>query len=108
MSDKNKNAPSSNNKENLSKDEYLKLIDKLANHFEKARIGEYIELIQKPRRFMLLNFAAGVAKGFGFAVGFTILGAIMIYILQKMVVLNLPFISDIIAEMVKLVQLKLR
>lgn len=91
-----------------SYEEYDTLIRKLSNHFEKSRIADYVDLMQKPRRMIFLNFISGVAKGFGFAVGFTILGAILIYILQKMVVLNLPVISDIIAEMVKLVQLKLR
>lgn len=91
-----------------SYEEYDTLLRKLSNHFEKAKIADYVDLMQKPKRMIFLNFISGVAKGFGFAVGFTILGAILIYLLQKAVVLNLPVISDIIAEMVKLVQLKLR
>lgn len=102
MAKENKNDNPSN------KEDYEKLINRLANHFEKARIADYVDLMQKPKRMVFLNFISGVAKGFGFAVGFTILGALLVYILQKVLVLNLPVISDIIAEMVKLVQLKLR
>jgi hypothetical protein len=54
-----------------------------------------------------LNFIGGVARGFGIAVGFTILGAIVLYILQKLVVLNLPLIGSIIADIVKIVNQKL-
>lgn len=95
-------------KNSSSKDEDYKLLNKMSDHFERARLADYVDLMQKPGRMLFLNFISGVAKGFGFAVGFTILGAILIYILQKVVVLNLPIISEIIAEMVKLVQLKLR
>ena len=89
-------------------EDYIKLADKISDYFQRARLADYVDLMQKPRRLIYLNFISGVAKGFGFAVGFTLLGAILIYILQKILVLNLPVISDIIAEMVKLVQLKLR
>ena len=89
-------------------EDYIKLADKISDYFQRARLADYVDLMQKPRRLIYLNFISGVAKGFGFAVGFTLLGAILIYVLQKILVLNLPVISDIIAEMVKLVQLKLR
>ncbi len=95
-------------KNSSSKDDDYKLLNKMSDHFERARLADYVDLMQKPGRMLFLNFISGIAKGFGFAVGFTILGAILIYILQKVLILNLPIISDIIAEMVKLVQLKLR
>lgn len=103
-----KNEKKAEEENQKSYDDYDKLVMKLSNHFEKARIADYVDLMQKPRKMLTLNFLSGVARGFGFAVGFTILGAVLIYILQKILVLNLPVISDIIAEMVKLVQLKLR
>jgi len=78
-------------------------IDKLAQHMEKVRIAEYFELLTRPRRLFLLNFLAGMARGFGFAVGFTLLGALGIFILQSVVQLNLPLIGDFIAEIVEYV-----
>jgi hypothetical protein len=50
-----------------------------------------------------LNFAAGLARGLGLAVGFSILGALVILVLRRLVVLNLPLIGDFIAELIKLV-----
>ena len=75
-------------------------IDKLTIYMEKVKLAEYIELLNKPRRLIYLNFIAGVARGFGFAIGFTLLGALGIFILQKLVLLNLPVIGNFIAELV--------
>ncbi|MEG0371751.1 MAG: DUF5665 domain-containing protein [Clostridium sp.] len=93
---------------NIDTEEKMKIIQKISDHFERARIADYVELMQTPRRMVIMNFIAGVARGFGFAVGFAMLGAILVYTLQKILILNLPIVSDIIAEMVNLVQLKLR
>ena len=42
-------------------------------------------------------------QGLGMAVGFTLLGALVIYLLQRLVLLKLPLISDFIAQLVRLV-----
>ena len=64
---------------------------------------EYVNLMEDPRRLLVLNFVAGLARGLGMAVGFSILGAVAILILRRLVVLNLPLIGDFIAELIKLV-----
>ncbi|MGB9679929.1 MAG: DUF5665 domain-containing protein [Thermoanaerobacteraceae bacterium] len=79
----------------------------MSEMMEKMKIADYVELMQSPYRLLWLNFISGVARGFGLAVGFTILGAIIIYILNRLVVLNLPFIGDVIADIVRIVQQKL-
>lgn len=79
-------------------------VQELSNNMEKMRLAEYIEMFEKPRRLLYINFLIGVARGFGSAIGFTILAAVIIYILQKIVVLNMPLIGSIIAEIVKIVQ----
>lgn len=89
-------------------DDYQELIKSVALQLEKAKFGEYIDLMQNPARMMTLNFIAGIARGFGVAFGFTILGAIVVYLLQRLVVLNLPIIGGVISEVVKLVQLNVR
>ncbi len=71
---------------------------------EKANIAEWIELYRSPWRLMLINFAAGVARGLGLAVGFTILGAVLIYIIRQLALLNLPVIGKLIVEIVRMVQ----
>jgi hypothetical protein len=94
-------------KDNLLLIAIKKQLDQMAELMEKMKIADYVELMQSPYRLLWLNFIGGVARGFGIAVGFTILGAIIIYILQKLVVLNLPLIGNIIADIVKIVQQKL-
>lgn len=83
-------------------------LDEISKDMEKLGIAEYIEMLNHPRRLFFINFWAGIARGFGMAIGFTILAALVIYILQKMVVLNMPLIGDFIADLVNIVQYQLR
>jgi hypothetical protein len=84
-----------------------KKIDELSISIEKMKLAEYVELLNNPKRLLYINFLSGLAKGIGAAVGFTILGAIVILLLKKLVLLNIPFIGDFVAEIVRLVQYKL-
>ncbi|QGP92946.1 hypothetical protein MGLY_23390 [Neomoorella glycerini] len=79
-------------------------VQQLITTIEKANVAEWIELYHRPWRLLYLNFAAGVARGLGIAVGFTILGAIVIYIIRELALLNLPVIGKLIAEIVRMVQ----
>ncbi len=82
-------------------------LEELANNLEKAKIHEYVDFVNNKKRLLYINFLGGVARGFGMAVGFTILGAIAIYFLQKIISWNIPLIGDFIAEIVKIVQKRL-
>ncbi len=91
----------------MEKNENKSLEEKLSNLayvLEKAQIREYVSLLENPKKLLYMNFIAGVARGLGMAVGFTLLGAIAIYLLQKMVLLNLPLIGDFIADIVRMVR----
>ncbi|MDD4237970.1 MAG: DUF5665 domain-containing protein [Desulfotomaculaceae bacterium] len=79
----------------------------LATNIEKMKLAEYVKLLENPWRLLYVNFIAGLARGVGIAVGFTILGAVLLYFLRKLVVLNLPLIGGFIAEIVRMVQLKI-
>lgn len=79
-------------------------IEEFSIKMEKMRIAEYVSLMEDPVKILYTNFLAGIARGIGMAVGFTLLGAITIYILQKIVILNLPLLGDFIADIVKIVQ----
>ena len=82
------------------------LLDKLAElsqQLEKFNLAGYLEQLNNPRRYFMVNFMGGLVRGFGIALGMTILGAFVLYILQRLVVLNLPVIGDFIAELVRIV-----
>lgn len=83
-------------------------VDQLSIAMEKMKLAEYVELLNKPTRLFYINFFAGVARGLGMAIGFTILGASIIVILRKLQVLNLPVIGGLIADIVRIVQTNLR
>lgn len=83
-------------------------VDELAVNMEKMRLAEYVELLENPRRLLWLNFLIGLSRGFGTAIGFTVLAALVLYFLQQMIVLNIPVIGSFIADIVAIVQAQLK
>lgn len=75
---------------------------------EKMKLAEYVELLNQPARLFYINFFAGLARGIGMAVGFTILGAVLIYMLRRLEYLNIPVIGQFVAEIVRIVQVQLK
>lgn len=83
-------------------------IKDLSINIEKMKLAEYVELLNNPWRLLWINFISGIARGIGIAVGFAILGAILLIVLQKLVALNLPVIGGIIADIVEIVQQQMK
>ncbi len=84
--------------------ELSRRIDRLSRDMENFNIAEYMNMLNNPRRYWKVNFMAGVARGVGFALGAILLAALAIYFLQLIIMMNLPVISDFIAELVEIVQ----
>ena len=70
---------------------------------ERSRIREYMMLTDSKRRLFIINFVAGLGKGFGQAIGFTVLAARVIYIFASWV--NLPIIGAYIAKIINIVEI---
>ncbi|NLJ34475.1 MAG: hypothetical protein GX349_07800 [Firmicutes bacterium] len=83
----------------------LQKIEALSLHMEKMKLAEYVQLLENLPRLLWINFISGVIRGVGMAVGFTLLGAFLLYLLGRMV--DLPLIGSFIAEIVKIVQFQL-
>lgn len=83
-------------------------LQRLSQNMEKFNLAEYMEMLNNPRRYLLINFVSGLSRGLGIAIGFTILGAIVLILLQRVMVLNLPIIGDFIADIVVIVQSQLK
>ena len=81
-----------------------KKIDMLAKKIEPNSIIQYIALSQNTRKIIWRNFIIGISKGMGIAIGFTILGAIAIYFLRQIVMLNLPVIGAFIKDIMDIVE----
>lgn len=85
---------------------FLKNVEKLNNSLENARIAELLEILGSKRKIFFRNLLAGISKGFGFSIGFYLITAILIYILQYIVKLNIPIIGKYISDIVEIVQIK--
>lgn len=83
-------------------------LDDIAREMEKTGIAEYVEMLHRPRRLLFLNFWIGLARGFGMAIGFTFLAALVVYFLQHIIMLNIPVIGHFIAELVDIVRSEMR
>lgn len=82
----------------------LTKIEHLIISLEKSSIAEFIELYRRPKKLLYLNFLAGIARGFGIAIGFTVVGAFFLYGLGRLASLNLPLVGNFIAEITRIVQ----
>ena len=77
-------------------------LERLMLIIERSRIREYMMLTDSKRRLFLINFVAGLGKGFGQAIGFTVLAAVVFYILTSWI--DLPIIGAYIAKLLDVVQ----
>jgi hypothetical protein len=84
------------------------VLDKIAARLEAANLGAYVDLYRHPSRMLLLNFVAGLARGLGAAVGFTLLGAVILYVLSDAFVRHLPVVGPFVADLIRIVQREVR
>ena len=74
------------------------------DRLESMNMEQYMLYITDTRRYLWRNFTAGIARGLGGAVGFTILGAIVAAVLSRLTLENVPLIGGFLAEIVDAVQ----
>lgn len=86
--------------------ELNKNLEKLNYNLSKSNILELSELLGNKRKLLVRNFIAGISKGIGIGIGFTLLTAILVIILQKIVTLNIPVLGEYIADIVEIVEHK--
>lgn len=84
--------------------EIINVLEKLVVRLESMRIAEYMELLEKPGKLILINFVAGMARGLGIAIGATLIVAMLIELLRQLLLLNIPGVGNYIAEIVKIVE----
>lgn len=82
-------------------------IERFVATLERMQLEEYLRYIENTPRLIRVNFISGLARGVGNAVGFTLLGAILIVILRNVVVDNIPLIGEFLAEVLKVVNARL-
>lgn len=76
----------------------LSRFERIAIQVEQSKIQEYVSYLEDPKRLIRINLLMGIARGFGFAVGFALLTALVVYALQWVIRMNLPLISKFVAD----------
>lgn len=84
---------------------FVNNIKKINENLENARIQELIDLLGSKRKIFIRNLIAGISKGLGFSIGFYLITALLIYLLQYIVKLNIPIIGKYISDIVDIVEL---
>lgn len=81
-----------------------KMIEQLNQTFTNNNVIDLAELLGNTKEMMKRNIIAGIFKGIGIGIGVTIITAVIIYLLQKIVKLNIPIIGEYISDIVDIVQ----
>ncbi len=79
-------------------------INNLNNAFEESNLIELSYLIGNKKEIIKRNLLAGISRGVGIGIGVTVITAILIAFLQKIVTLNIPIIGEYISDIVEIVQ----
>lgn len=85
-------------------EEIDKKLDKISLNMEKFKFVDYVYYLEHPRKMLFANFLGGLSRGFGAAIGFTLLSAVAIYLLHAIVMWKLPVIGKVITDIVNIVQ----
>lgn len=79
-------------------------IEKLIIKLENKNLEEIFYILGNKKEIAKRNFVAGIFRGIGIGIGVTIVTAIIVYFLQKLVKLNLPIIGKYINDLVDIIQ----
>lgn len=79
-------------------------IEKLNYNLNKNKFIDLIEVMGSKKEMIFRNLFSGIWKGIGIGIGVTLVTAIIILILQKIIKLNIPIISEYITDIVEIVE----
>ena len=79
-------------------------IDNINEKLDKSGIIEISYVLGNKKEIIKRNLLAGVSRGVGIGIGITLISAVLIYFLQKIIRLNIPILGDYIADIVSIVQ----
>lgn len=79
-------------------------IKKISENFEKREIHDLTYILGSKKEIIKRNLIAGIFRGIGTGIGFTIITAVIIYFLQRIVRLNIPVIGEYINDIIEIVQ----
>ncbi|MCI8384277.1 MAG: hypothetical protein HFJ33_05400 [Clostridia bacterium] len=81
-----------------------KSIQNLSHTLEEGNFVEWAYLLGNKKEIIKRNLLAGIFRGVGIGIGVTMITAILVMLLQKIVTLNIPIIGEYIADIVEIVE----
>ena len=81
-----------------------KKIDKINEILKKTNLVELTYILGNKKEILKRNLIAGISRGVGIGIGITIVTALIVYFLKKLIMLNIPVIGDYIADIVSIVE----
>ena len=81
--------------------------DNINTKIDKSIILEIPYIVGSKTEIIKRNFLAGIARGIGAGIGWLLISALILYLLKKLIALNLPVLGDYITDIVSIVQKKL-
>lgn len=79
-------------------------LEKINKTLARNNVLELVELLGDKKKLFVRNLITGIFKGIGIGMGVTVITAILIILLQKIVALNIPVIGEFISDIVDIVQ----
>lgn len=86
----------------------LQRLKRQVRRMEMLKLEEFIAYAGNWKRRLVYEFLSGIARGVGFSVGFTLLGAMILILLRNAALANLPIIGRFLAELVRIVETNLK
>lgn len=81
-------------------------IDNLNKNLLESNIIEISQLLGNRKKLLWVNLISGISRGIGIGIGVTLISAILVWILQKIVTLNIPVIGEYVSDIVEIVMKK--
>ncbi|MBC8528764.1 hypothetical protein H8699_04855 [Christensenellaceae bacterium NSJ-44] len=70
--------------EELARSKWLAAAERMTERLERTGITQYVELQFDLKRMLWRSFLSGIARGLGYVIGFTVLGAFLLVVLRKL------------------------
>jgi len=88
----------SENKKKISKNELKEIFHILRG----AGFADFLRYLQSPWRIFLVNFFAGIFRGLGILIGMTVVVAVLVWFLTKMV--DFPLIGEYFQKLLEMIE----
>jgi len=87
-----------------SMEDVLRRLKRLIQRMELMHLDAFLRYVHDWRRRLFFDFLSGIARGVGFSIGFSVLGALLLYLLRNIALSNLPVIGEFLAQLVRIVE----